>query len=89
MLTIEYEDPPPFVVQPPPASVPGIQIQPLDVAGDEYDLESEEIFRRGLEGELLKISRAVNGATGLTGGVSSSASKRERFLPKVGRVIFG
>jgi len=89
VLTIEYEDPPPFVVQPPPTSVPGIQVQPLDRAEDEYDLESEEVFRRGLEGELLKLSRAVNEATELTGGVSSSASKRERFLPKVGKVTVG
>jgi len=89
VLTIEYEDPPPFVVQPPPTVTPGIQVQPLDRAEDEYDLRSEETFRRGLEGELLKISRAVNEATGLTGGVSSSASKRERFLPKVGKVTVG
>jgi len=88
-VTIEYEDPDPFVVQPTPAGISGIRIQPLKRATDEYDMSSEELFRRGLEGELMNISRGVNEATGLTGGVSSSASKRERFLPKVGKVTIG
>ena len=54
--------------------------RPIIGAKPEYSYENEKIFRRDLEGYLLKISADIGEVTTLNDKDASLASKRERFL---------
>tara|TARA_Y100000310_G_C20641538_1_gene794218 strand:- start:88 stop:303 length:216 start_codon:yes stop_codon:yes gene_type:complete len=61
--------------------------RPIMNAESEYSYENEKIFRRDLEGYLLKISADIGEVMTLRGKDASLASKRERFLaPAIGVV---
>ena len=89
VLTIEFTTPSSFVGGVDPQTRKGGRLRPLEVAAEEYDEVSEDLFRRTVESSIFELSSTTEKTISVHGREASSASKRERLLPRVGVKTFG
>ena len=89
VLTIDFTTPSSFVGGVDPQTRKGGRIRPLESASKEYDEASEDRFRRVVESSILDLSAVTEKTIYVHGKEASSASKRERLLPRVGVKTFG